>query len=312
MVGFLDLPYELRLDVYTAHYESITLKCIDHKPVDRPKFDPWSTAKSPKLALQQTCRQIHSEVGELWLTLVQFDFLSTRSMLDRLASLSIQRRRLIRKIKIPGQGTTFRVPLLKRISLPVCLELLPGLRLDVLTVDCRRVHGSWSGHLWAKMHPLICKTQGWARLRLLPSTQMLECVADSERYSSPPSFIVFTPGRGIANDALVHVGLIEDQYATPTDLQLFRYGALPERILESIRETLDQPGKWGSPRKKTKEVVIEAQRSHNDTYEAMLHRELAPSARACEKILGDFWTESLTWTELKKVEEAWKPKETQT
>ncbi|OQE14813.1 hypothetical protein PENFLA_c035G08901 [Penicillium flavigenum] len=131
----LQLPGEIRNQIYTCLFVSTTITFGESLITDIP----WETTKPEpsSLAILRTCHQIKQEAGALWLGLVLLNFENPKHMLDKLSTLRLTTRSKIRHVRVSG-----RPFLLKPIGYQrdVCymlawaLKLIPGLRLDKLTV----------------------------------------------------------------------------------------------------------------------------------------------------------------------------------
>lgn len=125
------------------------------------------------LAILRTCRQINQEAKALWLGLVLFSFEKVEAMLDKLSTLPLTTISEIRQVRVGG-----RPLILQPIDydddvfyrLVWALKLLPGLRLDKLTVL-----GSSSGVIaYDTLGGLINYGNGWSELHFItPNSEML-------------------------------------------------------------------------------------------------------------------------------------------
>lgn len=89
------------------------------------------------LAILRTCRQIHQEAGALWLGQVLFSFEHADDMLDKLSPLALGTLSQIRQVRVGGRPMRLRMmdgPDEVCYRLAFVLKLIPGLRLDRLTV----------------------------------------------------------------------------------------------------------------------------------------------------------------------------------
>ncbi|KAI1408623.1 hypothetical protein F5Y13DRAFT_171981 [Hypoxylon sp. FL1857] len=124
--------------------------------------------KAPhNLALRQVCAQLTSEIGDWWLRLILFNFEAPETMLDVLTDLPRKTLSKIRHVRVRGD----HVPIMwyrgsgreRRYRLHSVVKLLPGLRLDELTV---------LGNLdpvdnYRTLNELIKEGDGWKKLRYI-------------------------------------------------------------------------------------------------------------------------------------------------
>lgn len=168
---FTKFPQELRDMIY---YQVFAFTRLTHGlrwdtrqgPLARMKPAPNS------LALLRTCRRVMAEVGDRWLRHVMFDFQDPFAMIQKLSPLPKKLITQIRHIRVN----------VERLCVPVedeCLDyhnvvhaikMLPGLKLDVLTIQVD-LPANWSYHL---LNKLIRHAGGWKELRFLsPTSEML-------------------------------------------------------------------------------------------------------------------------------------------
>jgi len=168
-VFFHRLPQEIRDSIY-AHLFSSTKFTFGYRANGHSELPDgtglvhYATVKPEPngLALLRACRRAKLEIGDSWLTRVQFWFTDAKAMLDRLS--------------VPGPDTVSKIRSLTVYGKPFILtsehhtasytiesafRLLPGLRLDQLTVlsSGRQCIDS------ATLSAFIKKGSGWKTLR---------------------------------------------------------------------------------------------------------------------------------------------------
>ncbi|KAL7941495.1 hypothetical protein V8C42DRAFT_177067 [Trichoderma barbatum] len=131
----MQLPRELRDAIYAFLFSS-TRFGSGRRQVQVPihRQEQFIFPAPHGLALLRSCRQAYAEIGKTWLRHVHFCFESPEDMLNKLARIPLETRSDIRSIRVLGDSlATFDMADAKdRIS--QLFELLPGLKLDVLTV----------------------------------------------------------------------------------------------------------------------------------------------------------------------------------
>lgn len=179
----LQLPGEIRNQIYTCLFVSTTITFGESLVTDITS-EPMKPASS-SLAIIRTCRQIKQEAGTLWLGLVLLNFENPMHMPDKLSTLPLTTRSEIRHLRVSG-----RPFLLKPIGYfrDVCymiawaLKLLPGLRLDKLTVL-----GPSDGRVaYVTLGGLIEYGNGWRELHFItPNSKMLG-LANEDTFMAGP------------------------------------------------------------------------------------------------------------------------------
>jgi hypothetical protein len=122
------------------------------------------------LALLRTCRLVRDDIGNSWIRQLRFHFADPESLLDKLAGIPIAVRGQIRHVRIADEPLI----LLKyerdsddelEYRTAQVLRLLPGLKLDTLTVD---------GGDYATLDVLVRYSDGWKELRFIsPNSRFL-------------------------------------------------------------------------------------------------------------------------------------------
>jgi hypothetical protein len=161
---FLQIPCELRDQIYVCLFASTRIT-FGKKSTSRIITKTMKPAPN-SLAILRTCRQINQEAGAFWLGHVLFNFEHPEDLLDKLSILPPTTLSQIRHLRTSG-----RPLMLQPIGydddvyyrLVWALKLLPGLRLDRLTVL------GWSrGEIgYDTLDGLIKYGNGWRELRFI-------------------------------------------------------------------------------------------------------------------------------------------------
>ncbi|KAL2760503.1 hypothetical protein ACRALDRAFT_1059708 [Sodiomyces alcalophilus JCM 7366] len=159
---FQVLPQELRNKIYSHVFFSTRLAYGDRAlgRIDCVRIRPAPNA----LALLKTCRRAKMEIGNTWISQVLFSFEDPETMLDKLTALPTPTLTTIRHVRVLGD------PLMLSFEdddvyyrLASTLRLLPGLRLDILTVlGTRMMDVSYD-----TLDGLIRESCGWRELRYI-------------------------------------------------------------------------------------------------------------------------------------------------
>jgi hypothetical protein len=159
----MQLPQEIRDTIYASLFESTRFVSgwRTTGPIEQRRL---VSATVDALAILRSCRRINAEVGKQWLQQTTFVFEDPDSMLDKLADIPIALRSQIRHVRVSGDPLmlsyeeddvyyrTYQV-----------LELLPGLKLDTLTVlGCKGREVCYE-----TLDRLIRYSDGWKELRFL-------------------------------------------------------------------------------------------------------------------------------------------------
>src|SRR2546429_1002562 len=166
----LQLPRELRDQIYTCLFASTRITFGERNS----RITTKTMKPAPNsLAILRTCRQINQEAGALWLNHVLFNFENPEDLLDKLSTLPSTTLSQIRHVRTGG-----RPLMLQPIGddddvyyrLVWALKLLPGLRLNTLTVL-----GSSGGEIaYDTLEGLIKYGNGWKELHFItPNSTML-------------------------------------------------------------------------------------------------------------------------------------------
>ncbi len=165
---FQKLPQEIRDLIYSYYFRSTRLS-HGEMPFSSSLRIRVRTAPNA-LALLRACRRVRAEVGDGWLGQVLFNFEDCMSMLDKLTALTADTLARIRHLRVrgdtllpsaPGHSTHYR--------LTSALKLLPGLRLDTLTV----LRGCSDAISYDTLGGLVAESDGWRELRYVSHTSTL-------------------------------------------------------------------------------------------------------------------------------------------
>lgn len=161
---FLQIPLELRDQIYVCLFASTRIT-FGKKSTSRITTTTMKPAPNA-LAILRTCRQINQEAGAFWLGHVLFNFEHPEDLLDKLSVLPPTTLSQIRHLRTSGrplmlQPTGDDEEVYYRFAW--ALKLLPGLRLDRLTVL------GWSrGEIgYDTLDGLIKYGNGWRELRFI-------------------------------------------------------------------------------------------------------------------------------------------------
>lgn len=159
----LRLPQELRLKIYTHFFSSKRLQWDVSwgNKAPYPRTRPRQT-----LALVRACRRVRDEIGDSWIGQIHLTFKTPEAMLDVLTALPVATLSKLRHVRVIAKK--FRtVPLpggagLGFYHVDSMFKLLPGLRLDTLTVQnttTKSTHASYEN-----LDKYISKSCGWKEL----------------------------------------------------------------------------------------------------------------------------------------------------
>ncbi|RYP68275.1 hypothetical protein DL771_006777 [Monosporascus sp. 5C6A] len=160
------LPQELRDQVYSYLFARTRISRGERQ--DPSENRRIRTRPSPHgLAILRACRRASDEIGDRWLGEVTFNFEDQATMLDALTILPAEKMSKIRHLRVRGQklelgfpgGSEFRAC----YGLASTLKLLPGLRLDTLTVfgDANYRQS------YETLDELVREGSGWRELRFI-------------------------------------------------------------------------------------------------------------------------------------------------
>ncbi|EEU38720.1 uncharacterized protein NECHADRAFT_83142 [Fusarium vanettenii 77-13-4] len=157
------LPQELRLEIYSHLFSSTSLQWTVRKTeqASGPKSTPLQT-----LALVRACRRIRDEISDSWISQIHLTFKTPEAMLDVLTELPVSTLSKIRHVQVTAKPVLTESPPRRDIFCSYFLgsmfKLLPGLRLDTLTV-----HGTNTVLMcinYLILNHLISGSCGWKEL----------------------------------------------------------------------------------------------------------------------------------------------------
>ncbi|RYP77338.1 hypothetical protein DL771_001133 [Monosporascus sp. 5C6A] len=160
------LPQELRNEIY-SHVSFSTRLAYGRRavsPIGRIRIKPAPNA----LAILQSCRRAKEEIGDTWIGQILFSFEDPETMLDKLTALPLGILPKMRHLRVLGDTLMLSYgdedgdeDVYYRLA--STLRLLPGLRLDTLTVlGVRTKEVSYD-----TLNGLIRESCGWKELRYI-------------------------------------------------------------------------------------------------------------------------------------------------
>lgn len=165
---FQKLPPEIRLDIYSHLFGSTRLSFGKRPARIAGKMGSVRLRPAPNsLSLLRVCHRVTDEIGDSWLGQVLFSFEDPKTMLDKLADLDPQALAKFRHMRyLSDDMLTLKIGVHDgehtgwRFRLDNVLKLLPGLRLDRLTV----IGGPGALFGYRALDPLINHSDGWKEL----------------------------------------------------------------------------------------------------------------------------------------------------
>ncbi|KAI8665652.1 hypothetical protein NCS56_01001800 [Fusarium sp. Ph1] len=157
------LPQELRLKIYAHLFSSKRLQWGVRK--GNKALYPRTTPRQT-LALVRTCRRVRDEIGDSWVGQIHFTFKTPEALLNVLTALPVATLSKLRHVRVTtenlmteplpgGAGVGF-------YYLDGMFKLLPGLRLDTLTVQ--DTAAMFMQASYAILDEYISKSCGWKEL----------------------------------------------------------------------------------------------------------------------------------------------------
>ncbi|KAL2276570.1 hypothetical protein FJTKL_00745 [Diaporthe vaccinii] len=182
---FQKLPPEIRLDIYDHPFGSTRLSFGKRPARIAGKMGNVHLRPAPNsLSLLRVCRRVTDEIGDSWLGQVLFSFEDPKTMLDKLADLDPQALAKLRHMRyLSDDMLTFKIRVDDgqhtgwRFRLDNVLKLLPGLRLDRLTV----VGGPGAQFGYRALDPLINHSDGWKELYYVSYNSVMLGFGKSDR-----------------------------------------------------------------------------------------------------------------------------------
>lgn len=255
----LQLPGEIRNLIYKCLFTSTRLS-FGERSVSRIRSKRIKPAPN-SLAIVRTCSQVKQEAGALWLGQVLFSFENPEDMLDKLSVLPLNTLSQIRHVRVGGRPTMLQ-PIDSdndvHYRLAWVLKLLPGLRLDKLTVL-----GMSSGEIsYDILDGLVKYGNGWRELHFItPNSRMLsfakvdmfmadpywrkpqpstwnDILFQRDGVDSGASVTIYRSTQSNAPGAVIKPGTrqrFEQKIASPEDLE--KFGVAEEKQLLCSNET---------------------------------------------------------------------------
>ncbi|RSL41951.1 hypothetical protein CEP54_015657 [Fusarium duplospermum] len=157
------LPQELRLKIYEHLFSSKRLQWHFRKTSHpmRPESTPRQT-----LALVRTCHRVKDEIGDSWVGQIHLTFRTPEIMLDVLTELPVSTLSKIRHVRVTAEPVLTQPPPVRPQTrfyfISALLKLLPGLRLDTLTIQgTSPILTFWGSKI---LDELISRSCGWKEL----------------------------------------------------------------------------------------------------------------------------------------------------
>ena len=152
--------------IYAELFSSTRFSSGDRKVTWNKSLPVVSSAHG--LAILRTCRRMHNEIREQdWLSRVLFHFENLEAMLDKLTNIPNTKLSQVRHVRVViGYNDLIQVEHPPRwsqeIRLPIsaAIKLLPGLKLDDLTLlgDTGNIYS------YRNLNELLTQTNGWSKL----------------------------------------------------------------------------------------------------------------------------------------------------
>ncbi|PGH29360.1 hypothetical protein GX50_07884 [[Emmonsia] crescens] len=192
------LPRELRDQIYITLFSSTRLT-FGERTLGRIESQRMKPAPN-SLAILRSCRRIHEEAKALWLGHVLFNFEHAEDLMDKLSPLSEAILSQIRFVRTGGRPVMFSFPgedydVYYRV--PFILKLLPGLRLDTLTV----LADTGPEVAYQTLEMFIQHGHGWKELHFICHTSSV--LAYSDESSHGPSSYRREPQPGAWHETLL-------------------------------------------------------------------------------------------------------------
>jgi hypothetical protein len=300
---FLQIPRELRDKIYSCLFAStrITFGKRNTSRIATKAMKPAPNA----LAILRTCRQINQEAGPLWLGHVLFSFENPEDLLDKLSTLPSTTLSQIRHVRTSGR------PLVLQPSgddddvyyrLVWALKLLPGLRLDKLTVL-----GPSGGEVaYDTLEGLIKYGNGWRELHFITPNSTMLGFAKMDMFMADPYWRKPQPstwdeilrqrdGANSGASITVYRSTQSDTPGTvsnPCTRQIFEQKLSSPEDQEKFGVTEDKELLGGEGKGKELLVIVKRGRAAN----------IAEQDRPPYMLEGDIrqWAHGMTWAEIRR------------
>ncbi|KAK2794530.1 hypothetical protein FQN52_008111 [Onygenales sp. PD_12] len=261
---FFRLPRELRDQIYITLFTSTRLT-FGERSLDRIGRQRMKPAPN-SLALLRSCRRVHEETKSLWLRHVLFSFENAEHMMDKLSPLPESTLAQIRFARTGGRPVMMTPPgedddVYYRV--PFVLKLLPGLRLDTLTV----LADTGPEVAYETLDMFVKHGHGWKELHFIShSSSVLAFASDTlyRRKLQPGAWheaLLRRDGRNSGASVVIyrstHPG-VRGSVLNQGSRRPFSQTVSPREQLRLFGETADQ--ELLGPGEKTKEVLIVVKR----------------------------------------------------
>ncbi|KAL2012117.1 hypothetical protein VTN00DRAFT_4835 [Thermoascus crustaceus] len=219
-IPLLQLPDELRNQIYTYLFAGTTLE-FDEVHTYKYPFS-WSTLKLPSdFPILRVCRQINQEARPIWLSQVLFDFETPRALLDCLSTLSSTTLSQIRHVRVHNWPFPLMIDTVRKryYWLLSALELLPGLRLDTLTVV---EQSGLRREVYNAVEKLIKYGTGWRELHFIHRSTWNKLLSQRNGVDSGASVTIYCSTENGKLDTVLDPntrGLVEQKILHPEELE---------------------------------------------------------------------------------------------
>jgi len=139
------------------------------------------------LAILRSCRRVNEEAKDLWLGKVLFNFENTEYLMDKLSALPGKTLSAIRRVRTGGRPFSLTPPGDEDdvyYRAPYVLKLLPGLRLDSLTV----LGNSVPEVAYQTIEFFINYGHGWKELRFITHSSAVLAFKEIDDFLGPPLY----------------------------------------------------------------------------------------------------------------------------
>ncbi|KAI1755825.1 hypothetical protein F4782DRAFT_527181 [Xylaria castorea] len=307
------IPQELRDLIYTQLFTDTRLSHGEKLlgMISSIRVIPAANA----LSMLRSCRRARAEIGDSWLGQVLFNFEDTQTMMTKLAALPIATLSKIHHVRIRGDTLVLRWPDdVFYYRLVHALKLLPGLRLDTLTV--LNLYGGPVNY--GVLNTLIRYSQGWKELRFISQTSSLLGFArgghnfaasdkmkdNYQRKPQPTDWIRAMNNRdGAASQPSVTIyrsTLARQPCSVSDEATRVQYEQEPPKPGEEETFSTQEHGDLMSPDERTKELMVVVRRGRGIDYQEKLGSPLLAA-------IGDIREDcpGMTWAEIKERHVEW-------
>lgn len=178
----MQLPQEVRDQIYESLFSSNRF-AFGERAIERIKSQRIVSAHRRKaLSILRSCRRINHEIGKEWLHQVSFHFEDPEYMLQKLGNISDTLRGEVRRVRVSGHTLMLSFEdddVYYRTA--QALKLLPGLKLDVLTI----LGDKLPSVSYQTLDMLIRHSHGWKELRCISHSSEFLGYKDNMMYFGP-------------------------------------------------------------------------------------------------------------------------------